>query len=57
MTPMNIGMPVLMDGKGGLIFCDQPLPAGYVEIVLKVYGSIACTGLLVTAAVLLARLP
>lgn len=56
MTPLNIGMPVLMDDKGNLIFCDQPLPAGYVEFVLKVYGSIVCAALLATACVLLAHL-
>lgn len=57
MTPMNIGMPVLMDESGNLIFCNQPLPVGYVELVFKVYGSIAFVSLLATAVVLLVRLP
>lgn len=53
MTPMNIGMPILMDENGNLLFCDQPLPDGYVEHVLKVYGAMACIVLLAIAAVLL----
>lgn len=54
MTPMNIGMPILRDESGKLLFCDQPLPDGYAEFVLKVYGAIAFIVLLAIAAVLLA---
>lgn len=56
MTPMNISMPILMDEGGRIIFCDQPLPASYVVMVLKVYGAIACIALLVVAGVLLSGL-
>ena len=56
MTPLNVALPVLMDENGNLIFCNQPLPAGYVEFVLKVYGTIACVALLLAACALLVRL-
>ena len=56
MTPMNISMPILMDENGRIIFCDQPLPASYVVMVLRVYGAIACIALLVVAGVLLSGL-